>query len=301
MAKEKISAKSEKSKEHIGAFLDPKNPKDFLGIEEPKPEEFGTESKPEIKTEAPAEEKPAEKPIEKPAEPKRTEFAGPQKSQGDFLGKPKPKRIKIEKTPEMQRPAMKLFGRWSTEIEVRDLGLKPYINLSPMFVPYSAGRTIKKQFWKSKKSIVERLVGKLMVPGHKGKKHYWTSGPDSGKINTQYNIIKKTFEIIEQRTKQNPVEVFVRALEVSTPREGIATIEYGGVRYPKAADLAPQRRLDLTLRWMVQGAFVHSVRGKKHISETLADEIIAARNSDASKSNAVNKRIELERQAGASR
>ncbi len=269
------------------AFVGPAKPKVSLGIstksEEPKPEEVKTESKPEIK----AEQAPAEKPIEKPAEKP--------------IEKPKPKRIKIEKQPEMQRPAMKLFGRWSTEIEVRDLGLKPYINLSPMFVPYSAGRTIKKQFWKSKKSIVERLVGKLMVPGHKGKKHYWTSGPDSGKINTQYNIIKKTFEIIEQRTKQNPVEVFVRALEVSTPREGIATIEYGGVRYPKAADLAPQRRLDLTLRWMVQGAFVHSVRGKKHISETLADEIIAARNSDASKSNAVNKRIELERQAGASR
>ena len=116
-------------------------------------------------------------------------------------------------------------------------------------------------------------MGKLMIAGHKGKKHYWTSGTNTGKISTIYKIVKNTFEIIEQKTNTNPLEVFVRALEEGTPREGVATIEYGGVKYPKSVDLAPQRRIDLALRWMTQGAFVNSVRGKKPMAQSLADEI----------------------------
>jgi small subunit ribosomal protein S7 len=198
------------------------------------------------------------------------------------------------------RKNIKLFNRWDTNIEVKDLGLKNYINLTPVFVPYTAGRTIKKQFWKTKKSIVERLTAKLMVAGHRGKKHYWTSNINTGKITTQYRVIIATFETIERKTKKNPVEVLVRALEQGTPREGVATIEYGGVRYPKAADMAPQRRVDLALRWMVQGAFIASRKHKKSMADALADEIMAAAAGDV-KSVCVGKRSELERQAGASR
>ena len=196
---------------------------------------------------------------------------------------------------------LKLFNKWSTDFEIRDLGLKPYLNISPMVVPYSAGRNIKKQFWKSKKSIVERLILKLMATGHKGKKHYWTTRSQTGMLATQFNVIKKTLEIVEQKTKKNPVEVLVRAFEVASPREGVATIEYGGVRYPKAADMSPQRRIDLCLRWMTQGAFNASRKNKRHVWDALADEIIAASNNDATKSNCLTKRTDLERQAGGSR
>ena len=195
----------------------------------------------------------------------------------------------------------KLFGKWPWDVQVLDLGLKPYINLTPFYVPYSAGRAIKKQFWKSKKSIVERLMLKLMVTGHKAKKHYWTSGVQPGKLSTQYGLVKKTFEIIEQKTKKNPIEVFVRAIETGSPAEGIATIEYGGVRYHKAADLAPQRRVDLVLRWMTQGAFAGSRKNKRHVWEALADEIIGTANNDQVKSNSLAKKLELERQAAANR
>ncbi len=200
-----------------------------------------------------------------------------------------------------QQDSFKMFGKWATNIEVFDISLKPYINLTPISVPFSAGRTAKKQFWKSKKSIVERLMAKLMVTGHKGKKHFRTSGPNIGKIATQFNNVKKTFEIIEQRTKKNPIEVFVRAIEIGSPKEGIATQEYGGMRYPKAADLSPQRRVDLALRWITQGAFAKTFKGKKHIWESLANEIIATAAGDQSKSNCLAKKNELERQSGASR
>lgn len=211
--------------------------------------------------------------------------------------KEKPKKVDIE------LPKFKLFGKWDVEsIEVQDPGLKPYITLSPILVPFSAGRTQGKQFYKSKKNIVERLAGRLLVPGHKGKKHFRTSGYNTGKITTAFKIINKTFEIIQAKTKKNPVEVFIRAIEVGSPREGITTIEYGGMRYPKAADLAPQRRIDLALRWITQGAFTASAaaKNKRAIWETLAEEIIAAANGD-SKSNCIQKKTELERQAAASR
>jgi small subunit ribosomal protein S7 len=207
------------------------------------------------------------------------------------------------KAAEAPKPKFdfKIFGRWSADVQVVDLGLKPYLNLTAYYVPYTAGRTVEKQFWKSKKSIVERLMARLMVSGHKGKKHYWTSNVNTGKITTQYKIIKKTFELIEQRTKKNPIEVLVRAFEVGSPKEGIATIEYGGVRYPKSADLAPQRRVDLALRWMTQGSFIASRKGKKAIWEALADEIMGTAAGDQSKSNCLAKKLEIERQAGASR
>jgi len=237
---------------------------------------------------------PAKKKILKPASEALIPLEEPKKEAAL-----KPKEItNVEKKHKFN---FKIFGRWAVDFPILDQGLKPYINITPYYFPYTAGRSIKKQFWKSKKSIIERLMGKLLVTGHKGKKHVWTSGVQGGKTITIYNIIKKTFEIVETKTKKNPLEVFVRALEVGSPREGVATIEYGGVRYPKAADLAPQRRIDLALRWMTQGSFMSSRKNKKHMWDALAEEIIATANNDQQKSNCLTKRQELERQAGASR
>ena len=197
-----------------------------------------------------------------------------------------------------------LFDKWSTyDIVVEDPGLKPYLNLDGVLVPFSAGRHVGKQFWKSKKHIVERFMNKLFVAGHKGKKHYRTSGVNTGKYTLSYRITKDAFNQIESKTKKNPVEVFVRALERGAPREGISTIEYGGVRYPKATDLAPQRRIDLALRWMTQGAFQASTAAKTKLTipKALANEIIATAEGDQTKSNCLSKKFELERQAAASR
>ncbi len=196
---------------------------------------------------------------------------------------------------------LKLFGVWSTNVTVNDVSLKPYVNFDSAYVPFSAGRTAKRQFYKSKKNIIERLMDKLMVTGHKGKKHFRTSGLHVGKIALQFKNVKRTFEIVEQKTKKNPVEVLVRAIENGAPKEGVATIEYGGMRYPKAADLAPQRRIDMALRWMTQGAFWKTFKGREHIWKSLADEIIATANNDPSKSNCLTKKIELEKQAAGSR
>ncbi len=194
-----------------------------------------------------------------------------------------------------------LFNKWSTkQIVVEDPGLKKYLNIEPIIVPKSSGRQAKFRFGKTKYNVVERLIGKFQVTGHKGKKHKYTSGHLTGKGIHAYNTVIKAFEIIEKETKENPVKVFVKALENAAPREEITTIEYGGARYPQAVDCAPQRRIDYGLRQMTQGAYSKAFDSKKKIEQSLAEEIIKAYRMDQT-SQALGKKLEVERQADSSR
>ena len=196
---------------------------------------------------------------------------------------------------------IKVFNLWESEgITVEDQGLANYICLDPKIVPKTPARHAGNRFYKSKVFIVERFMNKLMDAGHKGKKHFKTSYHQTGKAHTAYNIVERAFKLIEKRTKKNPIEVFVHAVVNAAPREETITIEYGGARYPKAVECAPQRRIDLVLRYFVQGSYHKSFNSKKPIDDILADEIIAAYNS-SSVSAAVAKKQELERQADGSR
>lgn len=196
---------------------------------------------------------------------------------------------------------IKTFGKWSMEgIKVNDAGLVDFITLRPIIVPKTGARYAKQRFYKSKTPIVERLINKLMIAGHKGKKHRITSYTLSGKAMQSYDMVKRAFSIIEEKTKSNPIEVFVKAVENAAPREEIVSIEYGGARYPKAVDCSPQRRIDVALRYMVQGAYHKSFNSKKKAAETLAEEIMDAASLKSS-SNAITKKLEVERQADTSR
>ncbi len=196
---------------------------------------------------------------------------------------------------------IKIFNQWDvTGIEVSDPGVKPYISLHSQIVPRSFGRHNSTRFGKSKSNIVERLMGKLQVPGHRGKVHRVTSEHCTGKGLHTYNVVYDTFKIVEKETGKNPVAVFVKALENAAPREEITTIEYGGARYPQAVECAPQRRIDIALRQMVQGAYSKCFNKKVRLERTLADEIIKAYNMDPG-SQAISKKLELERQSDSSR
>jgi len=193
------------------------------------------------------------------------------------------------------------FNKWSMEgIKVDDAGLVRYIALESRFVPKTGARYAGKKFHKSRTFIVERLINKVMIPGHKSKKHFRSSGHNCGKGALSYRIVIDAFKLIEERTKENPIKVFVKALENAAPREEIVTIEYGGARYPKATDCSPQRRVVVALRYFVQGAYDKSFNKKTKIEQALADEILAAYKLDV-KSLAILKKGEIERQADSSR
>lgn len=197
---------------------------------------------------------------------------------------------------------IKLFNRWDTTgIVVTDPGLIKYLNLKPVIVPRSEGRNSTTKFHKNKAMIVERLINKLQIPGHKGKKHKVTSGRCTGKTATATKIVIQAFEMVENITKENPVKIFAKAVENASPREEITTIEYGGAKYPQAVDCAPQRRIDYALRQMAGGAYSKAFGSKKTVAQALADEIIGAYKGDSSTSTAIAKKLEVERQADSSR
>lgn len=194
-----------------------------------------------------------------------------------------------------------VFNKWSVkDIKIEDPGLKDYIALGPKIVPKTNRKYITARFGKSKMFIVERLMNKLFTSGHKGKKHARSSGHQTGKTETVYRIVYEAFNIIEQKVKENPVKVFVKAVEHAAPREEVVSIEYGGARYPQAVECAPQRRIDIVLRMMTQGAYSRSFNSKKLVASALADEIMNAYNYNNT-SMAIAKKFELERQADASR
>ena len=253
------------------------------------------------KTTKTSKEKPAEK-VAKETKPKVEKKESEPKVEKKTV---KPKKIVPKLNPfQQQINNMKIFGRWTTQdVIVSDPGLKAYMNLDPVFVPNSLGRFTNKQFWKSKRPIIERLMIRILVSGPRGKKHVRSSGSyTSAKVNA-YNTLIKTLEILEAKTKKNPIQAVVDAIEAASPREGITTIEYGGVRYPRAVDISPQRRVDLALRWITQGANDKMVKskGKKKIAETLAEQIISTMNYDQQKSFAYSKKYDVERQAQAAR
>lgn len=193
------------------------------------------------------------------------------------------------------------FNKWDTEgIVVEDLGLQRYIVTAPRIVPKTGARYAGHSFHKSKVFIVERLINKVMIPGSKSGKHWRSSGHITGMAPQAYMIVQRALEIVEQKTKENPIKVFVKAVENAAPREEIVTIEYGGARYPKAVECSPQRRIDIVLRYFTQGAYSKSFNTKTSVESALADEIIAAYRLDQ-KSLAISKKLELERQADASR
>ena len=189
-----------------------------------------------------------------------------------------------------EHPDLKLFGKWSFQgIEVNNVGLKRYISLKPILVPHSMGRHEHGRFHKSEVNIVERFVNNLMRPGR-----------SAGKKERVINLVRNAFEIIYLRTGKNPIEVLVRAVESSAPCEDTTRISYGGVVYHQAVDMAPQRRVDIALRLLSEGARKASFGNPRPLEEYLADEIAFASENDI-KSNAIKKRNEMERVARSSR
>jgi small subunit ribosomal protein S7 len=195
---------------------------------------------------------------------------------------------------------MKVFGLFdASEVRVEDPGMKRVINLNPKLMLKSHGR-IKWDPARTKVNVVERLINLLQVPGSRGKKHKIITGWITGKQTRCTNIVIDAFKIIEEKTGENPLKVFVKAIENSAPRDEVTAIEYGGAKYPQAVDVSPRRRLNLVLRYFVNGSYDKAFNKKATIVEALAKEIIAA-SEGSSESYAMQKKNDSEKQADAAR
>jgi len=183
-----------------------------------------------------------------------------------------------------------IFGKYDTsEVIVSDGGLAKYIDLTPTNVPHSGGKHANRWFGKSKLSIVERLINNIM----RTEKY-------TGKKMKAYKTVSLAFDLIAERTKKNPLQVLVDGLENAAPREEVTRLQFGGISVPKAVDISPQRRLDISMRNLCTGVVKASSKNKKPIHECLADEIILASKGDMT-SFSVAKKEEIERVAQSAR
>ncbi|PKK85893.1 MAG: 30S ribosomal protein S7 [Thermoplasmata archaeon HGW-Thermoplasmata-1] len=191
---------------------------------------------------------------------------------------------------KMSIPLAPLFGKYEMDgIQIRDIGLARYMNLINYGVPHHGAKYANRQFGKSKVPIVERFINGIMrTEVYTGKKLKATKA------------VEDAFELVHKRTKENPVQVFVRALENASPREETTRLRFGGINVPKAVDVAPQRRLDVALRNLCRGVVAASHKNKKSISECIADELVKASKNDPA-SFAVAKKDDLERIAKSAR
>jgi small subunit ribosomal protein S7 len=197
-------------------------------------------------------------------------------------------------------PTFKIFDIYDiSNIEVQDLGLKSSINLEPKLILKSQGRNVQK-FGQAKVNIVERLMNRLAVAGHRGKKHKIILGRSTGKYSKNMKLVLDAFKLIEAKTGKNPVEVLVRAVEHAAPRDEVTVVEYGGARYPQAIDVSPLRRVNLALKHLVHGASDKAFNKKKTIAQGLAEEIILAYENNG-ESFALKKKNESEKQADSAR
>ena len=202
-----------------------------------------------------------------------------------------------EDQPDPDRPAgtdddevaaAELFGEWDvTNIEYDDPSTERYITVTP--IAHTMGRHAGKQFKKSEISIVERLINRLMQ-----------TEENTGKKQQATRIVREAFDLIHNRTEENPVQILVRAVENSAPREETVRLKYGGISVPKAVDVAPQRRVDQALKFLAEGVHKDSFKTPTSAEEALADQLIGAANNDV-QTYAVNQKEENERVAAAAR
>jgi len=116
-----------------------------------------------------------------------------------------------------------------------------------------------------------------------------------GKKSTAEHIVYGAFEIIETKTRNDPMAMFRRALENARPRIEVKSRRVGGATYQVPIEVRPERATSLAMRWLVQYA---RSRDGKSMRDKLANEIIDAANE---RGETVRKREETHRMADANK
>ncbi len=185
---------------------------------------------------------------------------------------------------------LKLFGLYPVnEVQIHDVSLTSYINLTSGINLHTGGRYSNYAAGKRNMNTMERFLNKIM------RTEKWT-----GKKYGAYRILRTAFQKVGEKTKENPLQVFINAIENSAPREEVTRLKYGGIAVPKAVDVAPSRRVDIALRNIAKGASSASYKSKKSIEDCLADQIMLAAKNDGG-SYAVAKKEEVERISASAR
>jgi small subunit ribosomal protein S7 len=116
-----------------------------------------------------------------------------------------------------------------------------------------------------------------------------------GKKSTAENIMYDALAIIADRTKEDPVRIFERAMDQAKPMVEVKSRRVGGSTYQVPVEIRSERRQALSIRWLI--SYAHS-RGEKSMSAKLAAELLDAANGRGA---AVKKREDTHRMAEANK
>ena len=116
-----------------------------------------------------------------------------------------------------------------------------------------------------------------------------------GKKSTAEKILYGAFNVIEERYKEDPIEVFRKALDSVKPRVEVKSRRVGGATYQVPVEVRPDRRVALAMRWLTTYG---RNRGEKTMVERLAAELMEAAQG---RGNAVKKREDVHKMADANK
>ncbi|WP_031542246.1 30S ribosomal protein S7 [Mesoplasma photuris] len=109
--------------------------------------------------------------------------------------------------------------------------------------------------------LVTRAINKIMLDGKRG---------------TAQGIIYDAFEIIKEKTGENPIEVFNKAIANIEPHLELKVRRIGGANYQVPVEVSEERKVTLALRWLINYS---RLRNEKVMTVKLANEIIDASNN----------------------
>jgi len=128
--------------------------------------------------------------------------------------------------------------------------------------------------------LVSKLINSIMVDGKKGKAQ---------------QVVYGAMDIIREKTGEEPIEVFEKAMNNIMPVLEVKARRVGGANYQVPVEVRPERRVTLGLRWLVNYS---RARGEKGMTERLAKELMDAANSTGA---AVKKKEDTHKMAEANR
>jgi small subunit ribosomal protein S7 len=133
---------------------------------------------------------------------------------------------------------------------------------------------------KYKDRLVAKMMNTVMISGQKA---------------IAESIVYGAFDVIQERFKEDPLEVFRRALDNVKPKVEVKSRRVGGATYQVPVEVRPERRVSLAMRWLTNYS---RSRGEKSMRERLANELMEA---SQGRGNAVKKKEDTHKMADANK
>ncbi len=131
-----------------------------------------------------------------------------------------------------------------------------------------------------KDTLITQFVNNLMIEGKKGK---------------AFTIFYKAIDLVEEKTKENGLETWKKALSNVMPSVEVKSRRVGGATFQVPLEVRPDRKIALGIKWMIKYA---RLRGEKTMVDRLAGEIMAAAKGEG---GAVKKKDDTHRMADANK